>query len=273
MNHHHDSHHAARGRQRHAHPDSSRQSDHEDDQVDGLRACAAGNRCAAHNGHGPARTPRPFCEVDRARIESGLRALITYHHDLQQALGERRSGPIGGRISGTTVPGVPIRLDLADLAHQIRETLLSWEERVRDVAGLPDAPARTVRPRVIMSRTVRILTRHLDVLLALPPAAMTRPRPDGEDGWDYPDLDGTDAGLEIHALVRRCRSALGLTHASQILAAPCRYCGLALLERLDSPAGLADDATCTGCGHHYSPDEYDALVTHALHETTHGADL
>ncbi|MBO2464477.1 hypothetical protein [Actinomadura violacea] len=239
---------------------------------DDTRPCAAASRCAARTDKGPARTPRVFCDADRTRIHDALKALPGLHYDLHRALGERATTTSNGRPSGKPTPSLPIRIDLADLAHQIRETLLGWEERVRDVAGLPETPARGVRPGVALDRAVRILTRHLDALLALAPAAMTRPRADGADGWEYPDLDGADAGLEVLVLVHRCRSALGLTRAPQLLSAPCEHCGLALIERLDGAAGMDDAATCTGCGHHYRPAEYAALAARVLHACTQGAD-
>ncbi|WP_242882642.1 hypothetical protein [Actinomadura litoris] len=241
---------------------------HEDE----TRTCAAGNRCTARTEHGPARTFRTFCDADRDRIHDALVALPGLHYDLHQALGDRAPAIGGeGRPSGKPKSSLPIRVDLADLAHQLRETLLGWEERVRAVAGLPDAPDRGVRPGVVMDRTVRILTRHLDAMLILQPEPMARPRPDDEDGWELRDLDGADAGLEILALARRCRSALGLTLAPQLLAAPCENCGLALIERIDGMSGLDDAATCTGCGHHYPAGEYAALATRTLHATNQGA--
>ncbi|MEU6034007.1 hypothetical protein ABZ801_01215 [Actinomadura sp. NPDC047616] len=234
---------------------------------DDMRECAAGAHCAARTGDGPARTPRPFCEADRARIAAALDAMPRYHGALGKALGERHTGP-AEHVSGAPTPAAPIRLDLADLAHQLHETLLGWEERVRAVARLPDAPTRGVRPTVAVTRAAATLASHLDALLALPAEPMARPKPSEEDGWSLIDLDGVDAGLELLDLARRCRAALGLTRAPQRMAAPCGTCGLMLLERADGPAGLDDAATCTSCGTYYSPAEYAALAAQALHGAT-----
>jgi hypothetical protein len=272
-----------------------RGADTDTDGDGGQRRCACGERCAdatiVRDNDGtyrrePVPSPRPFCETDRMNIVRCLRWLPERYLELSMRLGDRRPAD-GLKVSGgAATPPVPIRLDVDALMVQTVNIVASWDERVRDVARLadlagPDIPERrgTRSAGIALTRMCATLTAHLDALLALPAGPMLRyvtlhqaaelAAAGDAVGLVHPhagyaevrqDLDGAAAGLEILALGRRCRSALGWTPKHEHLPVPCRQCGLRDVWRWDGDAGFEDRAECLECREVYEGERYTLLM-------------
>lgn len=231
----------------------------------GQRECARGDRCSdprlvtdgGKTVRLPALTPRAFCDVDRNAIEKALNDLPLLFVRVHQRLDKSFAVAGGPVVSISKSAPVPISLAADELLRLILATLVSWEERVRDVARLVPLDTQTSRHRrdgAVLTQAWTILAAHLDALLALPPDMMAR-------GDDLEELSGADAGLELLYLAHRCRRLL--TDNRQ----PPRHCagvycdcGFAeLYEQLDDdgqPAG----ATCRACRTAYDRDDYADLT-------------
>lgn len=257
----------------------------------GQRPCARGEHCAAatvvRDDDGasvrePAYSPRVFCDACRDVVERCLRWLPERYLELAVRLGDRRNGD-GPKVSGGGVSSVPLRLDVDALMCDVVSVVASWDERVRVLARLsgPDtAASRRRRETVALSRMCTTLAAHLDALLGLPAEPMRRfVRLEDSDDWDdgdtpvlrhywagwaevIVDLSGADAGEEVIALDRRCRSLLGWTPQHENLPVPCWDCGLRTLRRYDGGAGLEDEAECTNpdCRTRYVDDRFTRLM-------------
>ena len=248
----------------------------------GMRECARGERCAdprletvdGKMARLPAQTPRAFCESDRNLIEQCLRDLPGLEVRVHAEIGSR-SRVYGPRVSTSRTPPVPINLDVDELLRDLAQVLVSWHERVADVARL-SAPDGTVRA------ACAVLAPRVDVLLALPAEPMTRPvwlrdaaaLPAGTLGLvhataGYADtiqqLSGADAGLEVLNLHFRCRRLLGETRApARHLPAPCAMpCGYKQLFEVLDGDGQWDGARCRQCGTQYTLEEYRDLAAEA----------
>jgi hypothetical protein len=180
-------------------------------------------------------------------------------------------------------PRVPIRTDVDALMTLIAESLVSWHERVADVARL-DFPSnrmsRLRREARAVGRAGKVLSAHLDALLALPPLPMSRAwdlrdldsLPDGATGVVRSvfaditiDLSGADAGLEILQLRHLARALLGETKArpEELVGVPCRDpdggCGWRTVYRAELPSREGDPVfwtECARCGDRMTEQEY-----------------
>lgn len=245
-------------------------------ETDGWRPCARGSHCAARDAHGnPAYGPRPFCDPDRDNIHQCLSWLPEAYLDLYLRLGDKPRGM--DRITGTRDIPVPINLGIDAAMRELVDITASWAERVVDVARLTALQDGPQQPGRYLTRIIPILTAHLDVLLGLPYAPMTRHvslaeaaelnpgtlgvvHEDAGYAEVFIDLDGAGAGLEILTLRRRTRHLLGLTPRHQDLAVPCWACGVRTVRRFDGGAGLDDEARCTTCGEPYTYARYQELL-------------
>lgn len=220
-----------------------------------MHPCARGAHCAARtttpDGPQAAWTWRAFCDPDRALIEAALRGMPALYVAVAHQLGTPRTGgaPDDVRVTTTKTPPIPINLDADEVLRDMTATLVSWEERVRDVARLAQLDTATSRARrdgFAITQAVRVLAPRVDALLALPAAPMIR-------RGTIHDLDGADAGLEILDL--RWRGARGLPEADERagepIRVPCGKCGWRSLVELLDVLGFLDGARCRNCGHGY----------------------
>lgn len=165
------------------------------------------------------------------------------------------------RVAVSKAPPVPLDLAADEILREMAEVLVSWEERVRDVARLSPLDTATSRARragFAVEQAARVLAPRVDALLALPAGPMMR-------GGELVDLDGTAAGLEILDLRWRASRALPQTGGeARPIAVPCGECGWrSLVERLDV-LGYLDGARCRQCGHEYTPEGLAELRAKAL---------
>ncbi|MBF8186344.1 hypothetical protein ITP53_11400 [Nonomuraea sp. K274] len=155
------------------------------------------------------------------------------------------------RVAVSKSPPVPLDLHADELAREMVEIVVSWEERVRDVARLvplDTAASRARRQGVALSQAVRVLAPRIDALLALPAATMAR-------GGELLDLDGAAAGLEILDMRRRASRALPESRGdSRPISIPCGGCGWRTLMELLDALGYLDGARCRNCGHEYDAE-------------------
>jgi len=253
-------------------------SDPNETDTDGLRPCALEGRCAERDHSGqPKPGPRAFCGSDRDLIARSLGWLPTAWVMLHQMLGEKGTGQ-GEKVSASKTPAVPINLEVDALMADMTALLGEWADRVREVARLYQVPAehaKQQRDAVIVETAVKTLSAHLDALLALPPALMVRfltlDEAADPNGWSTlatdgdrrhePELDGTDAGIEILHLARRARNILGMNPRHVDLPVPCWACDVKAVRRWDGSAGLEDQAECTACGERYDHERYLRLMT------------
>ncbi|MFF4989649.1 hypothetical protein ACFY19_20820 [Streptosporangium saharense] len=217
-----------------------------------MRPCARGHRCAARTitatGPTPALSWRPFCDADRDLIETALTGMPALYVRVAELLGTRTSSgtPDDIRVAMSKAPPVPINLAADETARAIVEALVSWEERIRDVARLAPldtAASRARRDGVAVVQAARTLAPRVDALVVLPAAPMMR-------GGDLLDLDGIDAGLEVLHLRRRACQLLPEADAPArpIPGVACGACGWrSLSEHLDE-LGYLDGARCRNCG-------------------------
>jgi hypothetical protein len=237
----------------------------------GQRRCARGDWCllrtvtttAGEPQIIPAPTWRSFCESDRDDISRCLDDLPAGYVRLAHELGEKSRG--GQVVRVPFGPRLPLSGHVDALMRLLAETLLSWEERLRDVARLAVLDTQLSRHRN-QARAVRdaakVLGAHLDAVLALQPGPMTR---DDYGEIVIADLDGGDAGLEILRLHYRCRAVLGEVRArpESLDGVPCKQCGDIALERAEPPSDPAAEAMhsrCASCGAGMTLKDYASWV-------------
>lgn len=237
---------------------------------EGQRSCARSEWCASsvivtedgETRREPGLTYQAFCARDREHIATALDDLPDLHTRLADELGEKRRGA-GEKITMSKSAPLPVNTAVDALMRDVTETLVSWHERVADVARLsfPGGDlSRRRRDHVAVEAAVTVLSGHLDALLALPLQPMVRYR---DDEREMPDLEGADAGLEILHLHYLCRRLLGETraHAETFDGIPCRECEDMALERAEPPADPAENAPksrCASCGDVMDDEEFEA---------------
>ncbi|MGI5274737.1 hypothetical protein ACQEUU_37270 [Nonomuraea sp. CA-218870] len=233
---------------------------------EGQRECARAERCsdprlATESGktvRRPALTYQPFCPVDRQAVAKALHDLpelwVRVHQRLDKSFATAMGGPV---VAVSKTAPVPIHLGADELLRLVLAVLVSWEERVRDVARL--APLDTHKSRyrrdgAVLTQAWTILAAHLDALLALPADMMAR-------GDTLEELDGAGAGLELLDLAHRCRRLLtdNRQPARHLSGVYCD-CGFPeLYEALDDD-GQMSGAECRQCRSGYDMDAYRALL-------------
>jgi hypothetical protein len=269
--------------------------------TEGQHECARADWCTGYRlvlaGDGtskraPGLTYQAFCTADTALIGEQLGELPFAYGRLQAGIGDpvRRSEMIRVPFG----PVIPLSEYYDGLMRQIAPELCAWAARVRAVKSLSPPPQAPVLSLAAVGHAAATLGRNLSALLALQPGWMTRiiPRPPGRGGGppsvtDLEDrfgdceivrfgvdsvtimvqLGGTDAGLEILDLHRKCQRALGeAAPRPEILdGVPCRVCGVMGLERAEpppDPKAEADYSRCPAlpCGDRMNLETYRAWV-------------
>ena len=249
---------------------------------DGKRACARGDWCSSYvivteDGNArrqPERGYQPFCPKDRRLLETDLAQMPAQFVHLAAEIGNPVKN--GQMIRMPFGPRMPIRIDIDTLMRAIVESLASWHERVADADSLtyPSAELSKLQRQMVAVRDAeRVLVHRVEPLLALGKQPMGRTRkvvterdPKGrasEDSWEFEDLDGEDAGMEIFTLRYLCRAVLGETRAKpeELLGVPCRReeCDKPALRRAERPSD--PDAPgwwseCSICGDRLTEEEY-----------------
>jgi len=243
---------------------------------DGMRECARGEHCAARTTtvqdgritvH-PARTYRPFCDPDVARLRSVLTDLPRRYAELCARLGERSRPADGPRVSGGGRSTIPLNLGHEAFLRELATIVLSWEETVRTTARLAPVTVSRHPGRAAVSRACATLRAHIEVLLSCPPTPMLRtldlaraetvPTTEADTAWVHAgwigavvELDGAAAGIELFNLHHRALARLGWTPQHHDLRTPCWDCDLPRLRRWDGTAGLSDHVECRECGSQY----------------------
>jgi hypothetical protein len=255
----------------------------------GDRLCARGEWCASgakqrrDDGtftRAPSTCTRAFCEKDWGLTARCLDGLPTLHGRLHAAIGDHVVREIVLRVPFG--PTVPLRLDVDEIMRLIVDCVMTWHERVADVAPtLTPIRTRDWRERSLGMRSgdqlphsVKILAGHLTTLLGLPAAPMLRPsaspaakavyaaeivRAAGETVLTI--AAGETAGNEILRLDWLGRACLLETPApvERIIGVPCKECERRALVRAAPPQHEGDPefaSCCRYCGDLLSPDEY-----------------
>lgn len=202
----------------------------------------------------PARTYGPFCPACRGLIASCLAELPPAYERLAGETAQmHRRGTSGHSAFGPKLPFNPV---YPDLMNRIAETLLSYEERVRDAArlsALDTALSRRRNQHDAVCDAVRLLGHadYFSALLALPPGPMVRSVPDRSrpDEIAIVELGGKDAGEEILALHRQALLILGeIVRQREFLdGIPCRRCESISLFRAETASDPAKEAMHSDC--------------------------
>lgn len=237
---------------------------------DGQHHCSRGEWCASsvivtedgETRREPAYTFQSFCPRDREHVAAALDDLPDLHARLSDELGEKRRGG-GEKVTVSKSAPIPVNTAVDALMRDITETLVSWHERVADIARLsfPGGDlSRRRRDHVAVEAAVTALSGHLDALLALPPQPMWRT---ADDSRELEDLDGAAAGLEILHLHYLCRRLLGETRAraETFDGIPCRECEDIALEHAEPPSDPDEHAPksrCASCGDVMDDEEFEA---------------
>ncbi|GAA0969890.1 hypothetical protein GCM10009555_017810 [Acrocarpospora macrocephala] len=230
---------------------------------DGTRPCARDQRCSAATidpdtgKREPAWSPRPLCDTDRDALQFVITQFPRMYVRLHQQLLVTGAGSAGGpKVSTSKSAPIPLNTSADELLRLLVATLVSWEERVRDVARLSPLDTENSRRRrdsVAVDQAVKILTPRVDALIALQAEPMMR---DGE----VVEMGGADAALELFHLHWRCRAALTDGDApARPLSTPCA-CGLRQLVEVVDWEGRPDGAKCRSCRAEYSQQELDDLT-------------
>lgn len=229
-----------------------------------MHPCARGPRCAARTQDGPAPTWRPFCDEDRALIAQAIQGMPLLYAAMADLLVADRSGGIAYdavRVTTSKSRPVPINLDADASQREMAEILVSWEERVRDVARMPPldtAASRGQRLGVQIAQAVSVLAPRLDALLVLDVAPMMR-------GGELVDLDGAAAGLEILDVRRRAVARLPESEGDdRPLSVPCGTCSWRGLVEVIDWLGYLAGARCRQCGTRYDVEGLAELRAAAL---------
>jgi len=152
-----------------------------------MTPCARGIRCEERDYHGnPNLCPRAFCETDTRYVCRAITGLPFTYVELRGLLA--RSEQAGERVSGSREPPMNIAADIEAFMRSIVHVTVSWEERVRAVAGLrdhgdwarklrklPDGEEVRRRDSVALDDACRTLSRFLPALLSLEPHEYLRP--------------------------------------------------------------------------------------------------
>jgi hypothetical protein len=232
---------------------------------DGQRECARGDRCSdprlvtvdGKSRRSPALTYQAFCPQDRLAVSKSLNDLPLLWVRVHQRLDKSFAVAGGPVVCVSKSAPVPLSLGADALLRLILATLVSWEERVRDVARLTPLDTSLSRRRrdgAVLTQAYTILSAHMDALLALPAASMLR-------GDEFGDLDGADAGLELLDLAYRCRAFLTDTkQAARHLSGVYCDCGFPELYELLDDDGQHDGAKCRACRTEYDAQQYSDLT-------------
>lgn len=209
--------------------------------------CAAETRCRGYDRlrKQSMLTSHGLCDPCLEVARRDLAALVFDYADLEQ-----RIPKISGRaehVSGTRDPAIPIDTGIEALQRAIWLTLTTWEEILRDAAGL-SVVDEAVRDGFAVQRAVRIIEPRLRLLAGLPAAAVMPLGPDGPPSV----MTGAEAILALSRLHGVARSVLGLTRLTHELAGPCPQCHLQALRRDDG----AEDIYCANCAHRGIWDDY-----------------
>lgn len=239
-----------------------------DDVTDeGQRECARGDRCsdpriATDNGKTvrlPALTYQTFCPQDRTAMSKALNDLPELWVRVHQRLDKSFAVAGGPVVSMSKSAPVPISLTADELLRLVLATLVSWEERVRDVAQLKPLDTETSRRRrdgQVLTQAYTILSAHMDALLALGPEPMMR-------GDELVELSGADAGLDLLYLAHRCRGFLtDNRQPTRHLSGVYCDCGFAELYEVLDDDGQPAGARCRQCRDEYNQAEYADLVAY-----------
>lgn len=247
-----------------------------DDEEEAGDPCACGSRCAESDYQGNARRcPRAFCRTDERYIADAIAALPETYRQVRTLLA--RSQQQEERVSGSREAPLPLAADVEAFLREIVRVAVSWEDQVMAVARLSDYPDGPRRDTVALADAARTLHAHLTTLLSLAPETKQRfvppsrldAEPDLEvhfdtagDAWEFPRLDGTDAGLEFLALHGRARGMCGLTRRRRrITEVACDGCHeLTLVQREAVTGGWEPAVRCSDC-----PNAYTGLLfTHIM---------
>ena len=207
----------------------------------------AGRRIVTENGERkviPARTYGPFCVSCRGLIASCLSELPPAYERLGAEIPEPHKRGGTSTMGGAFGPRLPFDASYQELMTRIAQTVLSFEERVRSVAGLSVLDTALSRRRDqygAVCDAVRLLSHdsYFSALLALPAEPMMRSVPDRSrpDAIELVELDGKAAGEEILSLHRRALLVLGeiVKQRELIDGVPCRRCESMSLFRYAEP--------------------------------------
>jgi hypothetical protein len=229
----------------------------------------SGRRIVAGNGERkvvPARTYGHFCASCQGLIASCLSELPPAYVRLRREIGEASSQHAGVRTPFG--PRLPLRADVDELMRSIAEVLMSWNERVREVARLSALDTQLSRRRdqaAAVAGSARLLGAHLNVLLALEAGPMVRAVRvhSAPDEIAVLDLSGRDAGEEVLQLHRSALLVLGeiVKRRETLDGIPCKMCECMSLERAEPPSDPSKEAMwsrCDECGHLMSRADFEA---------------
>ncbi|MGE5830641.1 MAG: hypothetical protein ACM30G_20075 [Micromonosporaceae bacterium] len=228
--------------------------------------CVAGEHCRGFAAGEPEQATRtPLCDTCLHAAGYDIRALPADHRDLEPLL----APPLGqwgdGQPRGSGDPPAPIQLHIDELRTAIWSTLVTWEQVVREHAGLSDAPVHGVRASVAATRAVTVIAPRLELLARIGPVLVVDyPArlldPDHTTmfrGGTYAAVTGAAGILDLVALHRQAVAALGLTEPVRLLPGHCRRCGRPDL-RQEQPRSAGDerDVYCGSCGLRCSHEDY-----------------
>lgn len=253
--------------------------------------CARGNLCAGRDYQGnPARSPRPFCDKDRAWIVRSIEDLPGDYATIRDQL-LPRSTQHEQRVSGSKEPPLPLAADVQAFMRELVHVAVSWEEHVRTANRLSGIPAERRRDEIALWKACEILAGHVDSLIALPACEVTRYASPARlkeiedettaaelagtdpaetwvrwdkagDAWEYTTMTGVEAAPELLALHGRARAMLGLNRQRRrITEVCCDSCGArSLFQREGAAGGWDPEVRCENCPDVYTGDRYILLM-------------
>ena len=251
--------------------------------------CTAATRTLQADGtwtREPALTYGTFCRADRTLIAVAVEALPDAYVRLSAALGTRVRGETDIRVPFG--PSVPIRLDVDEVMRLVIDGVMTWHERLAQVAGLSMREtawwrAVSLGPYAgsLLEPSCRVLGAHLDAVLCLQPVSMLRPSASPAARAVYGAeivqvigdttlavAGGAQAGNEFLRAEYLARAALGETdpQVTRLLGVVCANgsCSRMALRLADPPQREGDTAyfsQCMSCRHLMTESEYASWAT------------
>lgn len=217
--------------------------------------CHRERECRGRVGDVPAWTETgPLCEACLLDARRAVEGLVWDYVDLEQQL-PRHAGPVE-HVSGTPEALTPLALTMDSLQRTITHTLMTFDEVLREVGGLPEPTRDRTRDGWRVQSASRVIASRLDILARLGPWACW---PEGFVG-DPVDVTGIQAIEMLVNLHRRARQVLKLTRHIDQLWGECWLsgtpdrdgCGMWTLRR---EAG-SETVYCGACGGTCTWDAY-----------------
>ncbi|OYN80439.1 hypothetical protein CG716_09960 [Mycolicibacterium sphagni] len=176
----------------------------------------------------PALTEKPesICEACRKHVQAVVDDSPAVWDSLHGALGDRSMRAGQERVAGTKNPPIPIDVEVDAVKDALADWLVAAAARVAELLNVDDPQPKSRidrEQRRIVGACTKLVSPHVDALLAAPAESVTVWRKTGESRT-FVDKTGIDICLEIVRCHRVAHAILGDQHIHQSVQLPCPNC-------------------------------------------------